>query len=146
MINYLFILFAIIAGLSQPIQSGVNYELRNQVHSAYLSGAISNFIGAVIMVVVALFIEKNTSLGSLHNVSWWSLSGGIFSVIIVSSMIIVPTKISYSYFFTIFIAGQLIMATIIDYFGWFGNEPVLLNTPRIVGIILVVTGVFLMKR
>lgn len=54
-----FFLLAALAGLFQPIQSGINSQLKYDLNSTYLSGAISNFIGALLMVGLALTLERN---------------------------------------------------------------------------------------
>ena len=38
------------------------------------------------------------------------------------------------------IAGQLVAATVIDRYGWFGFDRVSLDWPRVVGIVLLAAG------
>jgi len=109
--SLLFFLLAALAGLFQPIQSGINSQLKYDLNSTYLSGAISNFIGALLMVGLALTLERNgLQSPTLSGNHLWNWTGGILSALIVSAMIIVPKKISYSTFFALFIFGQLFLS------------------------------------
>lgn len=143
----IFIVIAFIAGVFQPIQGGVNAELRLKTKSPYLSGAISNLLGALLMILFALFINgKNLEIPKFEPSHWWIWTGGIFSLIIVVSTIILPTKISYTTFFGTFITGQLIMATLIDRFAIFGGDVIEITTKRILGIVFLLVGVYLVKK
>ncbi|MYV17526.1 DMT family transporter [Furfurilactobacillus milii] len=143
----LLLFFALIAGSFQPIQSGVNATLRTHINSAYLTGAISNFIGAVIMLLLAASIERNNvSLIKPAADNWWLWTGGILSALIVLSTVIVPGRIGYATFFGLFIAGQLLMSIMIDFFGWFGGHKVTINIQEIFGILLLVGGSWLITR
>ncbi|MFB9769194.1 DMT family transporter [Lactiplantibacillus modestisalitolerans] len=96
----LFLLLSILAGLMQPIQSGINSQLKLDLNSTYLSGAISNFIGAILMVLLAFALEKDgIRHPTLSDGHIWNWTGGILSALIVSAMIIIPKKISYASFF-----------------------------------------------
>jgi transporter family-2 protein len=44
------------------------------------------------------------------------------------------------------IAGNLVMATLIDRFGWLGNERIELNWARVLGLLLLVAGAALTLR
>ncbi|ETY75732.1 hypothetical protein LFAB_00465 [Lactiplantibacillus fabifermentans T30PCM01] len=142
-----FIVLAVLAGLFQPIQSGINSQLKLDVNSSYLSGAISNFIGAVVMCILAFTLERDgLKMPVLSGNHWWNWTGGILSALIVSAMIILPKKISYSSFFALFIFGQLLMSLVIDYYGLFGSERVPLDFSRILGVVLLLAGVVLIKK
>lgn len=146
--TFIFILLALIAGISQPIQSGVNGSLKSETNSPYLSGAISNLIGAFLMLLFAFLLSGKQQLifPKFELDRWWIWTGGILSMIIVVSTIIIPAKISYSTFFATFITGQLLMATIIDRFALFGGESIQISTKHIIGIIFLVIGVILVKK
>ena len=144
---FMWLFVAILAGVCQPVQGGVNSQLRAKVSSPFLSGAISNFIGAIIMLTVGLLVQKEPlTFPKFEWNQWWIWTGGILSFMIVIATIIIPGKISYTTFFGAFITGQLIMATVIDAFGLFGGEPVPLDFKRAIGILLLIVGVLLVKK
>ncbi|NWO06516.1 MAG: DMT family transporter [Alteromonadaceae bacterium] len=86
--SLLFFLLAALAGLFQPIQSGINSQLKYDLNSTYLSGAISNFIGALLMVGLALTLERNgLQSPTLSGNHLWNWTGGILSALIVSAIL-----------------------------------------------------------
>lgn len=144
---FLWIIIALLAGIAQPVQGGVNASLRQEVKSPYISGAISNFIGATLMLIVGSFLHKGPiTIPKFQLSQWWMWTGGILSLVIVLATIIIPSKISYTTFFGSFIAGQLIMAALVDYFGFFGNDPITMSPQRLIGIALLIIGVVLVKK
>ena len=147
MMIILWIIIALLAGIAQPVQGGVNASLRKEVNSPYISGAISNFVGATLMLIVGLILHKGPiTIPKFQLNQWWIWTGGVLSLVIVLATIIIPSKISYTTFFGAFIAGQLIMAALIDYFGFFGNEPIAMSPQRLIGIALLIIGVILVKK
>jgi uncharacterized membrane protein YdcZ (DUF606 family) len=44
------------------------------------------------------------------------------------------------------IAGNLVMAALIDRFGWLGNKQIDLEWPRVLGLLLLVAGAALTLR
>lgn len=117
------IAIALVAGFSQPMQGGVNAQLSQATHSPFVSGAISNFIGAILMLLITFFFTKGTpALPRFSGNHWWMWTGGLFSVMIVVSTIVLPSKMSYMTFFGTFITGQIFMAMLIDRFALFGGH------------------------
>ncbi len=135
---------ALLAGFCQPIQSGTNARLSQTSNSSFFSGAISNFVGAIVMFIIAFFFSKELpSLPKFSENPWWMWTGGLFSVVIIVSMIVLPSKMSYMTFFSTFITGQIVMAMLIDRFALFGGHVVAISPGRIIGLICLVVGVYL---
>ncbi|MFU1797881.1 DMT family transporter [Paenibacillus azoreducens] len=143
-----FILLTIMAGIFFPLQSGFNAELRRNVGSPYLSGGISNLIGAVIMFAVAFLFRKQIPLLVPHTSTgnWWMWGGGVLSAVIVTTMIVAPARIGYATFISILLTGQIIMAMIIDHFGLFGSNITPISLRHIIGAILLIAGIVLIKK
>jgi transporter family-2 protein len=57
-----------------------------------------------------------------------------------------PPRIGVTATVALVISGNLIMAALIDRFGWLGNEQIALNWPRMLGILLLVAGAALTLR
>jgi transporter family-2 protein len=152
MVLIILIIATLLIGFCQPIQAGINGKLKDIVGgSAFLSGAISNLVGAILMFIifftkakghVATFFPLN-----INKSNWFFyLGGGILSALIVSATIILPRKMSYTLFFITFLSGQVIMALLIDRFGLFGATATRITLRQIIGICLVLVGIFLVKK
>jgi transporter family-2 protein len=143
-----FILITIIAGVFSPLQSGFNAELRRNVGSPYISGGISNLIGAIIMFSIALLFRKQIPLlvPQTSASNWWMWGGGVLSAVIVTTMIVAPPRIGYATFISILLTGQIIMAMIIDHFGLFGSNITPISLRHIFGAVLLIVGIILIKK
>lgn len=137
-------MIALLAGFCQPMQGGVNARLGQASNSSFFSGAISNFIGAIIMFIIAFFFSKELpSLPKFLENPWWIWTGGLFSVVIIVSTLVLPSKMSYMAFFSTFMTGQIVMAMLIDRFALFGGHTVAISPSRVIGLICLVVGVYL---
>ncbi|GGG09361.1 DMT family transporter [Paenibacillus aceti] len=143
-----FILLTVIAGVFFPLQSGFNAELRRNVGSPYLSGGISNLIGAAIMIFIGFLFRKQIPMLVPHTSAgnWWMWGGGVLSAVIVTTMIVAPVRIGYATFISILLSGQIIMAMIIDHFGLFGSDVTPISLRHILGALLLIAGIVLIKK
>ena len=74
------------------------------------------------------------------------LTGGALGAAIVFSITIAGPRIGTTAVVALLIAGQLVAATLIDRYGWFGFDRVALDAPRVIGIVLLAVGAALTLR
>lgn len=148
MISFILLLIAIVVGCLSPIQAAVNNQLNKKINSTFLSGAISNLVGGIIMLVIALHKHNKSPImiTSFNVKDWWLFSGGGFSAVIVLTSIILPTKIGYASYISSFLCGQLIIALLIDTLGWFGSPVIPITGKDFLAIIMLCFGVILLKK
>jgi transporter family-2 protein len=144
----LYFIAALIAGCFSPIQNAVNGVLSRSVNSPFLSGAASNFVGFLLMLAIALVVSRHEplTLPVTTRANWWMWLGGALSAVIVTTSIIAPAKIGFASFTTILLTGQMIAALVIDATGAFGNHVIPLDAKKIIGVALLVAGVYLVKK
>ena len=70
----------------------------------------------------------------------WMLLGGLMSAVIILSITIAGPRIGIVATTSLLIAGQFVLATAIDRFGWFGAEQIALGWPRLLGLALLAAG------
>jgi transporter family-2 protein len=72
--------------------------------------------------------------------------GGLLGVLYVCAAILLLPRLGAGTMLALFVAGQMSMALLLDHFGLLG-VPVHTTSPgRLVGAVLVVAGVFLLRR
>ncbi|EST10749.1 DMT family transporter [Sporolactobacillus laevolacticus] len=151
----LYMLLGLFAGMLSPIQTSINSELRNAVHSPFIASLVSFLVGTIALILLVLIIEhrrlfdKNV-LGKgkivISGNPWWLWIGGILGVIFVTSNIFLLPIIGAALTVVLALCGQMVIALIIDHFGWFGVPKHQINIQRIFGIILMVAGIFLIQH
>lgn len=137
-------LIGIVIGTGLSIQTAVNSQLRKFVISPYLASMISFVIGALFLTIISLLI------GSPLGISWelienepaWIWLGGVLGVIFLTVNILLFPKLGSVQTAIMPILGQIIMGMLIDNFGWFHSMRQAFDSYRLIGICLVLLGVF----
>lgn len=151
----LFMLLGLFAGALSPIQTSINSELRSAVQSPLVASLISFSVGTIALVLLVLIVErrrlfKANSLEKGKRViaksPWWLWIGGILGVIFVTSNIFLLPIIGAALTVVLALCGQMVIALVIDHFGWFGVPKHQINIQRVFGIILMVAGIFLIQH
>jgi transporter family-2 protein len=70
----------------------------------------------------------------------WLWVGGVMSVFIVLAITVATPRIGVAATIGIVIAGNLLMAALIDQFGLLGQDEVAITWPRLVGLMLLAAG------
>ncbi|MCJ2145744.1 DMT family transporter [Bacillus paralicheniformis] len=152
---FLYMMLGLFAGMASPIQTSINSELRNAVQSPFIASLISFLVGMVILLFLTSIIEHRR-LFHLNNLQtaktyitsnpWWLWTGGILGVIFITSNILLLPIVGASLTVVLALSGQMIIALIIDHFGWFGTPKHRLNVQRMLGIVLMITGIIIIQH
>ena len=137
---------AVAAGVFGAAQVAVMGKLGDRIGS--LEAVMVAAIVTGLIVLPALLITRG-GLGGLGDTlaqPWWMLTGGAFGAFIVLSITVAGPRLGTTAVVGLLIAGQLVAATAIDRFGWFGFDRVALDWPRILGIALLAAGAALTLR
>jgi len=134
------------AGAGASVQAAILGRLGDRVGAIEALG-FSTLVAAGTGVLV-LFVARR----SLHGISasfqqpLWLWLGGVLSAFIVLSVTVATPRIGVTAVISLLIAGQLVVATVIDRFGWFGFERIPLHWTRVLGIVLLAGGAALSLR
>ena len=146
--DYYFYLIAIVVGLGVTMQAGVNTQLQLVMKNPLISSLVSFLIGTAVLLI-AILITDYKSFFNLSNISqapWWQLTGGVFGVIYIGSIIIVAPKIGAANMIGFVVASQLLFSLLFDHFGWLGFPIRQINWSRIVGAVLLISGLYFIKK
>lgn len=144
----IFLLWGVVAGMVSPVQTAVNSRLRVAVDSPFLASLISFVTGTMLLVIIALITDRRLKL-DLHIIPesrWWLWIGGPLGVIFVTSNILLLPLLGAALTVTAVLCGQMLIALIIDHFGWFGITKHKINWQRVVGFALMITGIILIQH
>lgn len=149
-VNPVFIVLTLLVGGLSALQVGVN-GLLGQVVGHPLRAAFVNFsVGATALGMSLLGL--NILLGGAalppwsFSAPWYYWLGGLFGSVFVLSTIVIAPQIGASTFAVAIIAGQLTVAALLDHFGVLGFAQHPLTLGRVLGIVLLFTGVWLIQR
>jgi transporter family-2 protein len=132
------------AGLAGAVQAAVMGELGDRVG---IAPAIAlSVIVAFLCGLTALLVWERSFAGvraAFHEPAWLWI-GGLLSVYIVLAITVGPPRIGVAATIGIVIAGNLVMAALIDRYGLFGQEVIPIDRWRLLGLLLVAAGAALL--
>ncbi len=137
---------AVTAGLLGAVQVAVMGKLGERIGSLEAVMIAAIVTGVIVLPILLVARRGFGELGDTLAQPWWMLTGGALGAMIVFSITIAGPKIGTTAVVALLIAGQLVAATLIDRYGWFGFDRVALDVPRVLGIVLLALGAALTLR
>lgn len=143
----LFYILPILAGIAITVQSGINSQLRQAINNPILAAFIS-FVTGTIALAIMLFFTKQAlpSLQQYSAISWYKFSGGLLGVFVVTVTLLSVQEIGASNMFVLIVAGQLFTALLMDHFGVLGMRENPITIQKMLGILFVITGAYLVNK
>lgn len=148
--TWVYYLISLTAGFAISVQVAINGQLRAKIGSSILSSFISFGVGTIGLLAVFLFMVLNgssqlPSVSHFKSASWWMYLGGLLGAFYIFTTIFASPKIGFANMFSLVICGQIILAVIFDHFGFLGNQILLVTPLRALGILLLISGVYLIQ-
>ncbi len=138
---------AILAGAIVPVQVGVNAVLDQQLKSPFFTSFIVFLVGAVGIFISFMFTEETIPTAvTVKASSWWAWLGGLLGALYILSLIILSQYINIGLLTILALGGQLVMAMIVDHFGWFGSTVNPITYLKVLGLLLIGVGIYLIKK
>lgn len=138
------VLIAIVGGTAVTVQ-GQLMGLMDQSIGTKASVFITYASGGL-CVSLFMLISGGGNLRAWQNVPWYAFSAGLWGLVIVSTISYVVPRLGLVIGFTVIVASQFIVAALIDHFGILGAASRPLELSRLLGLILVLLGVWLIIR
>ena len=142
------ILFVLLVGLAGGIAIGFQAPLSSMI-SQRLGMIESVFIihlGGTLVALVPLMFMRGGRLGGWQQLPWYALGAGAFGLVLITAISYTIPRLGAAATITLIVAGQLMVALLLDHFGLLGMAVRPLQLPRLVGIAVVFAGVWLMVR
>jgi bacterial/archaeal transporter family-2 protein len=139
------VLTAMVGG-AVALQAPINSQLGKSV-GTFQAAFLSFAIGTVALLVIATLAKGG--LGGIRHATeppWYYLTGGLLGVAYVSTVLVTVRTLGAGGVTAATIAGQLTLAVVIDQLGILGVAQRSITVSRMVGIVLLAAGVFLVVR
>jgi bacterial/archaeal transporter family-2 protein len=137
-------LMAAVGGLI-ALQPAVNAGLgraTGNITAALISFAIGTLLLAVIMVLGG----QAGGLGSTFDLPWYYLLGGVLGAAYVFTALVTVSSIGAGGVAAATITGQLTASIVLDRLGVLGLEETPITLERVVGVLLLLAGTYLIVR
>ena len=128
------------------LQAPINSVLGKSV-GTWQAAAVSFTIGTIALVAIATAAGGGWGqLGEARHLSWYYLTGGLLGAAYVTTVLVTVRSLGAGGVTAATIAGQLSMSLVVDQLGILGVEKQAITWQRIVGVLLLAAGTFLVVR
>jgi len=135
--------YSIIAGFFISLQGVFNTRVSDKI-GLWETNTIVHATGLIFTFAV-MMLFGNGSFQRLGEVNKIYLLGGIFGVVIVFSVMKGISLLGSTYSVAVLLVTQLIIATIIDSFGLFGNQQIRFDFTKPLGVAVMIAGIIIFK-
>ncbi len=124
-------------GLQSPLASMISQRL------GMLESVFIVHLGGALMALILLVFYSGGKLSQWRSVPWYALGAGIFGLVVIGAISYMIPRVGVAASITAIVAGQLLVGTILDHFGLLGAAERSLDPTRIIGLAVVLAGVWL---
>lgn len=144
---YLYIVAGLALGCMIPVQSAINSQLGQQLKHPLQASFISFSVGTLVLaVILSVFKIGFPFTKHLCSISWYLFLGGAMGAVFVSAIIVLVPKTGTLRLLATTVAGELLLATIADHYGWFGLPVHQLSISRAVGVLFLLAGLYFVHK
>lgn len=143
---------AVLAGAAIPLQAGANASLGRALgHPLWATlASLVVSLAAVVAVLLALRVAPPAPgltglVGLVGRGPLWMWGGGLLGAYYITAALILAPRLGAGGFIAVVVAGQMLGALLVDYYGLVGFAARALTPARLAGAALVVAGAALMQ-
>lgn len=139
------ILLIILIGLAGGVAVGLQSPLASMITQrlGIFESVLIVHVGGAIIALLPLLFSNGGKLAQWRTVPWYALGAGIFGLVVIAAISYMIPRVGIAASITTIVAGQLLVGTILDHFGLLGTSVRTLDTTRMVGLGVVLFGVWL---
>ncbi len=135
------------AGIGIPIMAALSGNLGDRLGSTVVAAMVLLSVGLLITAAYLFFVEGDLPSGFFpKDTPWYLYSAGAFFVFYIISITWVGPRFGISNAVSFVLLGQLIAMTAIDQYGLLGARQVSIDFQRLIGLLLMSLGVFLVVK
>ncbi len=130
----------IAVGLQSPLASMLSQRL------GILESIFIVHLGGAIFSLVPLLVLGGGRLGAWRTSPWYALAAGFLGLVVIAAISFTIPRVGVAAAITTVVAGQILMSAVLDHFGWLGATVRPLDPSRILGLAIVMLGVWITVR
>jgi bacterial/archaeal transporter family-2 protein len=145
--NFLWLLIVFICGALLPLQGGLNARFGKSIDSPVYASLFSFLVGAITVAIYLQFTKETVTWAGLKSASLSSwLGGGVTGAIFITGTMLAIPRIGMALTFGLVVAGQMVVAVLLDHFDVLVAEQHSMNIWRLAGIALIIIGVVVVRK
>lgn len=138
---------AIMTGALFALQPGVNAQLAKHLNSPVQAATVSFGVGTLALLLLCWALPHALPSGQQwRSIPFWQLTGGLLGAVAVALSLWLAHRLGAAGLTLALLTGQILMALVLDHFGWIGFEQKPINAARVAGVLMVLGGLILVAR
>ena len=139
-----FMLIAFLVGAGLVIQVGLNMAVSRALGGA-VYGTLANFLIGTTAIAVFMLLTRQSwpAREAFASVPAWAWLGGLFGALYVGVATFAGPRLGALLLLALTVAGQMLASVIVDHFGLLGFPQHPVSLGRVVGIVLLISGIWL---
>jgi transporter family-2 protein len=140
----LVILIGLIGGVAVGVQSPIAGAMGQKIGGT-ASSVIVHLSGLILSLILLVF-RGGERIRDWNTLPWYMLGAGVFGLILYQTINITLPRLGATNMLVLIIVGQLLTGVLLDTFGWLGVTARPIELTRIIGIIVLLVGGYLVVR
>jgi len=138
------VVIAVIGGIASAFQGQFMGVIDSRVGSK--ESVFITYVSGGILAALMMLVARGGHLNLWHKVPSYTLTTGVLGLVVVGAIGFTAPRMGLGRAFTILVASQLIAAVVLDQFGLFGTAVRTLSMHRLVGLVAMILGVWLILK
>jgi len=145
MLEYgLVILAGLVGGIAVGIQSPLSGAMGQRIGGT--ASSVIVHLGGLVISIILLIFRGGEKVRDWNTLPWYMLGAGVLGLVLIQSVNITLPRLGVTTMLTLIITGQLLTGALLDTFGWLGTGSRPLDPTRIIGIIVLLVGGYLVVK
>ncbi len=140
----LLVIIAMIGGIAVVLQAQFTGLMDQGIGS--IESVFITYFGGGTVIGIFMLILRGGNLAAWQNVPWYALGTGVLGLVIIGTIGYTVPRLGMVTAFTLIVATQYILGALVDHFGLLGATVRPLDVPRLVGMAILLVGVWLIVR
>jgi bacterial/archaeal transporter family-2 protein len=127
--------------LQAPINAGLG-----KYTGSFAAATISFAVGTALLAAIVVLSGRAGGIGEVAHVEWYYLLGGALGAAYVFSALVLVDEIGAGGVAAATVTGQLTLSVVLDRLGFLGLEEEPISAERVLGVLLLLAGTYLIVR
>ena len=138
------VMIALISGALMSIQGVFNTEV-TKATSLWVSTSFVQLTALIVCLLAWAFTDRQSFLTLMEVTNKWTLLGGVIGAFITVTVVRSMADLGPARAAMLIVLAQLIVAWVIELFGWFGVERTAFEWRKLMGMGIAIIGVIVFK-
>lgn len=139
------ILLIILIGLAGGIAVGLQAPMASMITQrlGIFESVFIVHVGGALIALLPLVFYGGGNVARWRELPWYTLLAGAFGLIVISALSHMIPRVGVAAAVITIVAGQMLVSTVLDHFGWLGGMGRPMDPTRAIGMAVVLVGVWL---